>query len=139
MNTTNTAVQPVQAARALLKDLQTLAAFRDCLPLAIGIDKQLLQRMPDLDRKLVRIALGLHTNSLRYLKSIEKATSRFDLDGNPSGEVTEAQRKHASEILRERFRKSAEQRKAQRQEEEAERRRAEKLAQLAEKFSRNSR
>jgi len=133
MNTPGSPPSPVNAARVLLKELQeNFAPFRDCLPLAIGIDKQVLARMPQLDRKTLRIALGLHTKSLRYLKAIEKATVRFDLDGNAAGEVNDTQRKHASDILRERFKKQAEQRK----EEEATRRRTEKLNQLAEKFSR---
>jgi ProP effector len=143
MNTPGSAPTPVQSARALLKELQEkFAPFRDCLPLAIGIDKQLLERLPELDRKTLRIALGLHTNSTRYLKAMAKASARFDLDGNAVGEVPEAHRTHADETLRERFRKEAEQRKAQRQAvreaEEAERaaqRHAEKLSQLAAKFT----
>lgn len=142
MNTPNpttaptTTQNPVHAARALLKQLQEgFSVFRDCQPLAVGIDKQLLKKMPDIDRKIMRIALGLHTRSVRYLKQMEKATVRLDLDGNPAGEVSDAQRAHASETLRERFKKDAEQRKAKREEEEAEKRHAEKLQQLAAKFS----
>ncbi len=128
---------PAQSARALLKELQEqFAPFRECMPLAIGIDKQLLARLPGLDRKVLRIALGIHTNSLRYLKGMEKATVRFDLDGNATDEVVETHRAHASEILRERFKKAAEQRKAQREAEEAARQSAEKLNQLTAKFSR---
>ena len=97
---------PVQAARALLKKLQQdFPSFRECLPLAIGIDKQLIARQPDLSRKLLRIALGQHTNSLRYLKALEKATHRFDLDGKPGEPLTDEHRKHAATTLRERFKK----------------------------------
>ncbi|MEN3296428.1 MAG: ProP effector [Burkholderiales bacterium] len=132
---------PVQSARALLKDFQEkFAVFRECMPLAIGIDKQLIARLPELDRKVLRIALGLHTNSSRYLRRMAKATVRQDLDGNNTDEITEAHRNHASEILRERAKKEAEQRKAQQQAaaaEEAARRHAEKLNQLAAKFSRD--
>jgi ProP effector len=142
MNTPTQNANPVQSARSLLKELQEkFPAFRDYLPLSIGVDKQLVAQIPDLDRKVLRIALGLHTNSSRYLKVMAKATSRFDLDGNVAGEVTEAHRTHASEILRERFKKDAEQRKAKREAEEAEaaaRRHAEKLNQLAAKFSRRN-
>ena len=135
---------PVQTARVLLKELQEkFAVFRDYLPLAIGIDKQLIARLPELNRKTLRIALGMHTNSLRYLKGMEKATVRFDLDGNSADEVTEVHRTHASETLRERFKKNAEQRKAQRVAEAAQlaaekaaRQHAEKLSQLTAKFSR---
>lgn len=129
---------PAQDARALLKTLQSsFPVFNDYAPLAIGIDKQLLTRRPDIERKVLRIALGMHTNSLRYLKTMEKATHRLDLDGNVGDEVTDEHRKHASEILRERFKKEAERRKAQREAEAQERQRAEKLSLLVEKFGKN--
>ena len=145
------ASHPVQAARALLKVLQQeFPAFRDCLPLAIGIDKQLIARKPELPRKILRIALGQHTNSLRYLKAAEKAATRFNLDGEPAEAITDEHRKHAADLVRERFKKEAEQRKAHRAaqdaqrfaaaalqaEQEATRLHAEKLQQLAAKFSR---
>jgi ProP effector len=129
------------SARALLKQLQQqFPAFRNCLPLAIGIDKQLLARMPGLDRKTMRAALGIHTGSLRYLRVMEKATVRYDLDGQPGAEVTDTHRKHAKEVLQQRFKKEAERKKAEREAaaaEEAARVRQEKLQQLASKFSRN--
>ena len=133
---------PVQNARALLKTLQeSFSVFRDYSPLAIGIDKQLLARRSDIDRKTLRIALGMHTHSLRYLKAMEKATHRLDLDGQTGEEVTPDHRNHASEVLRERFKKDAERRRAQReaeaaarQAEAAERQRSEKLNQLMAKF-----
>lgn len=135
---------PVQNARALLKTLQqSFAVFRDYSPLAIGIDKQLLARCSEIDRKTLRVALGIHTHSLRYLKVMERATHRLDLDGNAGDEVTPEHRSHASEILRERFKKDAERRRAQREAEvaerqaaAAERQRSEKLNQLVEKFGR---
>lgn len=133
-----------QVARALLKELQEkYPVLRDAQPLAIGIDKQLIARQPEISRKSLRIALGIHTNSLRYLKAMKKASNRFDLDGNPAGDVTEEQRTHAATMLEERLKKDAEVRKAQRQAqleqkktEEAVQRRTEKLNQLAAKFSR---
>jgi ProP effector len=138
MNTTNPPASPVQNARLLLKTLQeSFPVFRDYSPLAIGIDKQLLARQPDLDRKILRIALGMHANSLRYLKTMEKATHRLELDGQSGDEISDAHRSHAKEVLRERFRKDAERRKAQREAEALERQRTEKLSQLVEKFGRS--
>jgi ProP effector len=142
MTTPNPPENPVQNARALLKTLQeSFTVFRDYSPLAIGIDKQLLARLSSIDRKTLRIALGMHTHSLRYLKTMEKATHRLDLDGNSGDEVTESHRSHATEVLRERFKKDAERRRAQReaeaierQREALERQRTEKLSQLVEKF-----
>ncbi|CAN7475260.1 ProQ/FinO family protein [Massilia sp. LjRoot122] len=132
---------PAPSARALLKQLQQeFPAFRDCLPLSIGIDKQLLARMPDLNRKAMRAALGIHTGSMRYLRAMEKAKVRYDLDGTPGAEVTDTHRQHAKEQLQERFKKEAERKKAERDAaaaEEANRQRQEKLKALASKFSRN--
>ena len=128
------------SARALLKQLQQqFPAFRDCLPLAIGIDKQLLARIPNLDRKTMRAALGIHTGSMRYLRSMEKATVRYDLDGVAGAEVTDTHRLHAKEQLQQRFKKEADRKKAEKAaaaEAEAARLRQEKLQQLASKFSR---
>lgn len=139
MNTPTPTATPVHNARVLLKQLQEAhAVFRDCLPLAIGIDKQLLARIPDLDRKQLRTALGIHTNSLRYLKVMEKATVRHDLDGNTADEVTETHRAHAAKLIGERFKKDAERRKAQREAELQARQHTEKLGQLVQKFGRNS-
>jgi ProP effector len=134
------AAKPVLTPRALLKQLQTeFPAFRDFLPLSIGIDKQLLARMPDLDRKTMRTALGIHTGSLRYLKVMEKAKVRYDLDGTAGAEVTDTHRAHATQVMQERFKKEAERKKAEKAAKEAEdaaRVRAEKLQQLTAKFSR---
>ena len=136
---------PAQNARALLKEFQTqFAVFRDYQPLAIGVDKQLIALFPEISRKVLRMALGIHTNSLRYLKVMEKATVRFDLEGNTADEITDTHRAYATEILKARFKKDADLRKAKRLAEEAEKaaaeaaqQRTEKLNQLAEKFSRN--
>ncbi|HJV28017.1 MAG TPA: ProQ/FinO family protein [Aromatoleum sp.] len=130
-------------ARALLLKLQeTSPTFREVKPLALRIDKAIAERFPDLDRKVIRNAMRIHTATTKYLKAVEKATARFDLDGQESGEVTEEQRQHASQTLKERFAEvakrkkvAAEQEKAQREAEEAERRKAEKLTQLVGKFS----
>ena len=146
MTTPESPASPFQSARVLLKELQEkFTVFGDFLPLAIGIDKQLIAQQPEVNRKALRTALGIHTNSLRYLKGMEKATVRFNLDGSNADEVTDVHRTHATTTLKERFKKNAEQRKAQKQAEDAQRKaeeetrqRAEKLTQLAEKFSRKN-
>ncbi len=152
MNTPTPADSPGQSARALLKSLQeNFPVFRDYSPLAIGIDKELFAKIPDLDRKVLRMALGMHSHSLRYMKTMEKATHRLHLDGSNADEIVPAHRTHATEVLRERFKKDAERRKAQREAEtkEAEQRKAQreaealenvrvqKLGQLVEKFGRH--
>lgn len=131
---------PAPSARSLLKQFQQqFPAFRDCLPLAIGIDKQILARLPGLDRKLMRAALGIHTGSPRYLRAMEKAKVRYDLEGAPGAEVTQVHRDHAAQVLQQRFKKEADRKKAERDAaaaEEANRVRADKLNQLTAKFSR---
>ena len=117
---------------------EIFAVFRDYSPLTIGIDKQILACHPEFERKTLRIALGMHTHSLRYLKNLEKATHRIDLEGNCGEEVTEAHRKYAKEILRERSKKEAERRKALHEAKVLEQQRTEKLSQLVEKFSKKS-
>jgi ProP effector len=130
------AADPRQETRDLLKSLQDkYPVFHEFRPLAIGIDKQLLAQEAGLDRKRLRLALGMHANSFRYLKSMEKATQRFNLDGSPGNEVTEEHRQHAADTLRERFRKQAEQRKAEREAQAAARQHVEKLNQLVQKFA----
>jgi len=131
-------------ARVLLKDLQArFDVFRNHSPLAIGIDKQVFAQMPEVEKKALRLAMRSHTISTRYLKEMEKGTVRLNLDGTPAGEVTDENRQHAAELLRERFKKQVEQRKAAEAATKAaeaaakaEQLRAAKLSQLAEKFAR---
>lgn len=133
--------------RALLKDIHSrFDVFRNHSPLAIGIDRQVLAQLPDLEKKVLRLAMRSHTISTRYLKEMEKGTVRFNLDGTPAGEVTDENRQHASELLRERFKKQADQRKATEAAAKAaeaaakaEALRLEKLSQLTEKFGRKGR
>ena len=137
MTTTESTTDKPIDARVLLKDLQTrFDVFRNFSPLAIGIDKQVFAQLPDVSKKALRLAMRSHTISTRYLKEMEKGSQRLNLDGTPAGEVTDENRLHAAELLRERFKKQAEQRKAAAEEAKAEQRRAEKLNQLAEKFGR---
>jgi len=137
MTAAETTTEKTTDIRALLKDLQTrFDVFRNFSPLAIGIDKQLFEALPELSKKSIRLAMRSHTISTRYLKEMEKGTQRLNLDGTPAGEVTDENRQHAAEQLRERFKKQAEQRKAAEAAAKAEERRVQKLQQLTEKFGR---
>jgi ProP effector len=52
-------LQPL-SAKTLLKQLQDeFPVIAECRPLAIGIDKQLLEARPETDRKHLRAALGM--------------------------------------------------------------------------------
>ncbi|WP_027467329.1 ProQ/FINO family protein [Deefgea rivuli] len=128
------------SAPALLRELQkNNPVFRDCLPLAIGIDKQLFAARPELSHRVLRQALAMHTRSLRYMKAMQVAKMRFNLDGSPADEVTEEQRVFAANSLHEYFKKAAVQRKEKEAAEAAkiaEEQKLEKLNQLAAKFAR---
>ncbi len=109
-------IPPVQKAKILLKKLQTeFTVFRDTKALSIGIDKALREKMPEIERKVLRIALGLHTHSLRYLKVMENATERFDLEGNVADSVPEEHRAHAKIQIAERAKKVADRKEAEKQ------------------------
>jgi len=110
---------------------ETFKAFRDCLPLAIGIHKAIMERLPDIGRQELRTALRIHTASTRYLKVLSRAEFRFDLDGSPAGEVMAEQRQQALKTIRERFHKQAERKK----EEQLATQQQEKLNELVERFS----
>lgn len=125
--------------RAILKRLEANSStFRDCKPLALRIDKSIAERFPEFDRKNLRIALHMFTNTTRYLKSVERSKERFDLDGQAAGEVTDEQRTHAAATLKERFASVARKQREKREADEAERRRTEKLKQLVDKFGRHA-
>jgi ProP effector len=114
---------------------QAFPVFKDAQPLAIGIHKSVRARLPDINAAELRTALQRHTASTRYLKALANSSQRFDLDGQPAGEVTQEQRDLAAQSLKDRFRKGAERAR----EAQAARERQEKLQKLAEKFSRPGR
>lgn len=60
-------------------------------PLKIGIHKDIIQRAPDLNPSILRLALRDYTQGPRYARGSEDQAIRIDLDGNPSGLVTEAE------------------------------------------------
>ena len=135
--------KPPRPRNAVLDSLAvSFPVFRDCLPLAIGIHKAIVARLPEIDPQQLRAAMRMHTASTRYLKALAQASSRFDLDGEAAGEVTAEQRQQALTTLRERFKGQAERHRAaqlaQQQEKLAQQQvqqRQEKLLKLAEKFN----
>ncbi|GAB1393598.1 hypothetical protein MASR1M60_17610 [Rhodocyclaceae bacterium] len=120
----------------------TFPVFANAQPLAIGIHKTIKERLPEIDAAKLRFALKLHTASTRYLKALANSDNRFDLDGNPAGDITAEQKQQALDGLKERFRKAAERKRAEQQQKEEQERQAKqqarqqvKLQQLAEKFN----
>jgi ProP effector len=109
--------------RELLVELETrFEVFRACLPLSIGIDKAIRARWPEVERKILRVALSMHTHGNRYLRALVKATQRFDLDGQPAEALSEEHRQFAATTLNERLQRQAEERRERAQREREERR-----------------
>lgn len=146
MNKSSNAV-PASIAHALLQKLRKeFPVFRDNLPLAIGVDKQIVALLPDADRKVLRVSMSMHTKSTAYLRKMTKAPQRFNLDGSAAEALNDSHRNHAAQVLAERVRRNDESQKAQQEHElrvrreaedaEAARLRAEKINLLAAKFSR---
>ncbi len=112
--------------------------FANAQPLAIGVHKAIKERLPEIDAAKLRLALRLHTASTRYLKALANSDTRFDLDGNPAGDITAEQKQQALDGLKERFRKVAERKRAEQQQKDELEKQAKqqaKLQQLAEKFN----
>ena len=143
MNTPSITTAPEQRSQQDPRELlrvfrEKFQVFRDCQPLSIGIDKQLINHDPSVHRKTLRSALGIHTHTSRYLKTMANATQRFNLDGSVASDVPEEHRQHAAKTLRERLRNEATRRRAQREAEALEKQRTENLQQLVKKFSKDN-
>lgn len=137
---TKQSIPPASSGRnEVLQGLsENYPVFSGCLPLAIGIHKTIKTRQPELGEAALRLALRLHTASTKYLKAIANGSQRFDLDGNPAGEISTEQKQQALDTLKERFRKGAERKRAE-QEQKLQKEKAEKqqqkLQQLAARFN----
>lgn len=68
-------------------------------PLQVGIQKSLFVLYPAVPRKVIRYAVGLHTNRLSYLRSIRPGYSRYAMDMNPGPSVTEEEAAAAKNIV----------------------------------------
>ena len=70
-------------------------------PLKLGIHADVLQRWPEVDPVLLRRALAHHTRRDGYLLALlhHRGDRRYDLDGQPVGTVTDADRAEAARWL----------------------------------------
>lgn len=59
-------------------------AFRDWLPLKIGVLDDLCAQHPELDKALISLVLKLHVNHPRYHEHVAAGGPRFELDGTAS-------------------------------------------------------
>jgi len=102
--------QPQQAARKVNPLLERLFELYPALfgarfvPLKLGVFEDLAARHPDvLPREELKVAMGLHARSTRYLESVAAGLPRHDLDGNPVEPVAAEHVHHAiMEVFRRR-------------------------------------
>ena len=64
------------------------AVFRSFCPLAIGIDRTMIEKLPQFDADLIMRALANHCRRPRYIKALAHGGKRYGLDGKPKGEIT---------------------------------------------------
>lgn len=81
----------VEQAQTLLRERYPDLFGDHPKPLKIGIHRDLLERHPDLDLSGLKRALTLYTGRFSYQKLLKAGAVRFDLDGQPAGEVTAEQ------------------------------------------------
>ena len=87
-----TTKQDIDAALARLAEAfpQTfvLEKYRPHWPLKVGIAAAIPARCPELEWRVLKMALTAYTGRVMYLRGLVEGTARVDLDGNPAGEVT---------------------------------------------------
>jgi hypothetical protein len=103
------AAEPVTPAKPELSPAQCAARLAELFPALFGpdaapkpiklrIQADLQQRAPGLfTRKALSVVLHRHTTTTPYLKALVAAPTRFDLDGQPAGEISEEHRQAARE------------------------------------------
>ncbi len=91
---------PAACAAALAHHFPALFGAGRALPIKLRIQTDIQQRVPGVfSRKSLSIFLHRHTTSTPYIKALLNSPHRFDLDGQPAGEVAEEHRAAATEEL----------------------------------------
>lgn len=117
-------LSPAQCAAELSKRFPALFG-RQPKPLKLRIQADIQQRAPGVfSKRALSIFLHRHTGSTSYLIALSKSKERFDLDGQPAGELSEEHRNAANEEL---ARRRANQQTRREQEEQGRRDRADLL------------
>lgn len=62
----------------------------DCVPLKLGIHLDLKIAHPEMPERDLRAALFFYTRTKRYLKALLAIPHRVDLNGEPSGDVSQS-------------------------------------------------
>lgn len=87
-------------ARKFLLDLKGhFTIVKKQLPLAIGIEKQIQEAFPQQPKRIINVALYLHTHSHKYLKNLHEGNNRFNLDGGVAQSIDEVAKKTAKDSL----------------------------------------
>jgi ProP effector len=101
-----TAAAPSMSPAACARELKKLfpALFGDQFkPLKLRIQADIQERAPGVfTRKALSIFLHRHTGSTGYIIALSKSKERFDLDGQPAGELAQEHRDAAIEELKRR-------------------------------------
>ena len=95
--------QDIDAALARLAEAfpQTfvLEKYRPHWPLKVGIAAAIPARCPELEWRVLKMALTAYTGRVMYLRGLVEGAARLDLDGNPAGEVTARDAEYAATKL----------------------------------------
>lgn len=99
-----TAASPHDLFSELFRELQKHAAFAEPpRPLALRIDKEIHAALGKrYGRRIIGKVLAWHTGRKVYVAAVAAGGPRFNLAGEPVGEVTEAQRDNAAARLAQR-------------------------------------
>lgn len=102
-------IQGFLAQQHVLRDTVVVDGVTCFKPLALRIHKQLLPLLrtcPETEgcsmqllTELFKAAMNVHTHSESYLNGMLKFDTRFDLDGNPTGPLSDAHKRHAAKRL----------------------------------------
>ena len=98
-----------KVTRQIARDVRLIlvARFPKCfmpkgaekLPLAIGTGGQIQKLLSDLSWSHLQLALVDYTHGPTYLRGIVAGAPRYDLEGNPNGEVLPSEADYAASLL----------------------------------------
>lgn len=89
-------MSPAACAAALAERFPALFAVQPPLPIKLRIQADIQERAPGVfTRKAMSLFLHRHTTSTPYIRALVAAQTRFDLDGQPAGEIAAEHREAA--------------------------------------------
>jgi ProP effector len=89
-------LSPAACAAALAERFPALFAAVPPLPIKLRIQADIQERAPGVfSRRSLSLFLHRHTTSTAYIRALVQAQTRFDLDGQPAGEIATEHREAA--------------------------------------------